>query len=103
MSPGPIATRSCRIISPVSSPSSINIVVTPVSLSPAKRGAWIGDAPRYLGKSDGMQVDAAERGQFEQRLWDQLPKSDQDDRLGGKARITSMNCGIPHLFRLVDI
>ena len=42
----------CSSISPVSSPTSIIIVVTPLSFSPSMTAHWIGAAPRYLGSRD---------------------------------------------------
>ena len=45
-----------RSMSPVSSPSSICIIVTPVSLSPFITDHWIGAAPRYLGKSEAWTL-----------------------------------------------
>ena len=51
-------TRSCATIGPVSRPSSIRISVTPVSVSPARIAAGIGDAPRCRGSSDGCTLSA---------------------------------------------
>ena len=45
-------TSSFKMISPVSIPSSIRCVVTPVTLSPLITAHWIGDAPRYLGSRE---------------------------------------------------
>ncbi len=43
----------CRTsIGPVSNPTSICMRVTPVSLSPAKRACWMGEAPRHRGSSE---------------------------------------------------
>src|SRR5579871_2809734 len=39
-------------MSPVSSPASMRIVVTPVTDSPFAMAHWIGAAPRYLGSND---------------------------------------------------
>ena len=47
---GPIGTRSAMAIGPVSSPASIFITITPVSVSPAITARLIGAAPRQRGK-----------------------------------------------------
>ena len=39
-------------VGPVSSPASIFMTVTPVSVSPLAIAHWIGAAPRYFGRSD---------------------------------------------------
>jgi hypothetical protein len=45
-SAGSIATQRWSERSPVSSPSSIHIVVTPVPVRPSQSERWTGDAPR---------------------------------------------------------
>ena len=52
------ATRSWATIGPVSSPASIRMSVTPVSVSPARIVAGIGVAPRWRGRSDGWRFRA---------------------------------------------
>ena len=52
VSSSPISTSSFRIMSPVSIPAFINIVVTPVFLSPFSTAHCIGAAPLYSGRSD---------------------------------------------------
>ncbi len=52
MSSGKTGVRDCEMISPVSKPASIFMIVTPVSASPLRIADWIGDAPRYFGSSD---------------------------------------------------
>ena len=43
---------ACEMISPVSRPAFIFMIVTPVSVSPSRIADWIGDAPRYFGSSE---------------------------------------------------
>ena len=45
--------RSTATMGPVSSPASISISVTPVSVSPSRIVDGIGVAPRWRGRSDG--------------------------------------------------
>ena len=47
-----IGVRSASSIGPVSRPSSMRMVVTPVSASPARIARWIGAAPRQRGSSE---------------------------------------------------
>ena len=49
VSRGPIGVASRSSMAPVSSPSSICMMVMPVSASPASTAAWIGAAPRQRG------------------------------------------------------
>ena len=49
---GAIGTRALSSIGPVSRPSSICMMVTPVSPSPARIARWIGAAPRQRGSSE---------------------------------------------------
>jgi len=56
VSPGRIDVRSDRRIGPVSMPSSIWMVVTPVSASPRISAHAIGAAPRYLGRSEAWTL-----------------------------------------------
>ncbi len=51
-----MGTISFSSISPVSMPSSIIMVVTPVSFSPSITAHWIGAAPRYLGSRDAWTL-----------------------------------------------
>lgn len=44
------------MISPVSSPTSMRIVVTPVISSPLMTAHWIGAAPRYFGSRDACTL-----------------------------------------------
>jgi len=53
VSDGSIGTRCIRCTGPWSSSSSSLINATPVSSSPLSRASWIGEAPRYLGRSEG--------------------------------------------------
>ena len=50
------ASRSTIAMSPVSSPSSIFITVTPVSASPAMMARLIGAAPRQRGNSEACRL-----------------------------------------------
>ena len=52
VSSSPIWVSCFKIISPVSIPTSIYIVVTPVFLSPFKTAHWIGAAPLYFGSKE---------------------------------------------------
>ncbi len=47
-----MSTTAFSIISPVSKPLAMYMVVTPVSVSPFIMAVSIGDAPRYFGKRD---------------------------------------------------
>ena len=47
---------------PLSSPASITIMLTPVSLSPASIARCIGAAPRHLGRSDACTLMQPSRG-----------------------------------------
>ena len=50
------------IISPVSIPSAIRCVVTPVTVSPLMIAHWIGAAPRYFGSRDACTLTQPKRG-----------------------------------------
>ena len=52
LSSGVISVEAVSSISPVSSPASMSMVVTPLTLSPAIIQRCIGAAPRYIGSSD---------------------------------------------------
>ena len=52
------ATRIWATIGPVSSPASMRMSVTPVSVSPARIAAGIGVAPRWRGSNDGWRFNA---------------------------------------------
>ena len=52
VSSGPIPRARWSRMSPVSSPSSICMMVTPVSWSPDAMAHWMGAAPRYRGRSE---------------------------------------------------
>jgi len=52
LSEGKTEHFSENITSPVSRPSSITMIVVPVSLSPFKIAVFTGVAPRYLGRSE---------------------------------------------------
>ena len=56
VSSGSISTSSVKSISPVSSPASICIVVSPVFLSPSRIAHCIGAAPRHLGRSEACTL-----------------------------------------------
>ena len=59
---GAIGTRSAIAIAPVSSPSSIFMMVTPLSVSPAMMARWIGAAPRQRGNSEACTLKQPSRG-----------------------------------------
>jgi hypothetical protein len=52
----------CKRISPVSMPSSMTIVVTPVVFSPFRIAQAIGAAPRYLGNREAWTLIAPHFG-----------------------------------------
>lgn len=56
VSSDPIAVCVCSRISPVSSPSPMNMVVTPVIFSPLITLHCTGPAPRYLGSKDAWTL-----------------------------------------------
>ena len=64
----PIGVRVCSSMSPVSTPSAIIIVVTPVSVSPFKTAHWIGPAPRYLGRREAWTLMQPYFGRSSTRL-----------------------------------
>ncbi len=77
----------------MSSPSSISIVVTPVSVSPVAIAHWIGAAPRNLGSSEAWTfsvpsgaISITERG----RIW---PKATTTCSCGWSARSWSCVSG----------
>ncbi|MNH23575.1 hypothetical protein D3C79_834790 [compost metagenome] len=51
-----------RIMAPVSSPTSICMMVTPVSLSPAQMERWMGAAPRQRGSREPCTLMQPRRG-----------------------------------------
>ena len=58
----PIGTRSAIAIAPVSRPSSICMMVTPLSASPAMMARLIGAAPRQRGSSEACTLKQPSRG-----------------------------------------
>ncbi len=56
VSPSFKGTSVFRIISPVSRPSSMRMVVTPVTGSPLITAHWMGAAPRYLGSREAWTL-----------------------------------------------
>ena len=57
-----MAVRSVSSISPVSIPSSISIVVTPVSVSPEYIAHCMGEAPLCLGSNEACAFTQPYRG-----------------------------------------
>ena len=68
-------------MSPVSSPASIRIVVTPVTDSPFAIAHWMGAAPRYLGNSEACKFKFPKRGQIDHPLRNDAAIADDDDRV----------------------
>ena len=62
VSASPIGSARQRSIGPVSSPASICMIVTPVSVSPLAIAQLIGAAPRYFGSSDECTLMQPRRG-----------------------------------------
>src|SRR5580658_1483228 len=62
VSSAPIGISRCMSMSPVSSPASMRMVVTPVTDSPLAIAHWIGAAPRYLGSSEACRFKFPNRG-----------------------------------------
>ena len=62
VSSGASLTVLFAIISPVSTPSSILMVVTPVNSSPLITAHWIGAAPLYFGRSEACTLIQPYRG-----------------------------------------
>ena len=57
-----IGSTRVATMSPVSSPSSTSMIVTPLSRSPARRAAVTGEAPRQRGKIDACTLSVPKRG-----------------------------------------
>ena len=62
---GRSARRSVAQTGPVSSPSSMRMTMTAVSVSPAMMARWMGAAPRQRGRLRGVQIEAAETRRIE--------------------------------------
>ncbi len=56
MSSSAMGSARTAATGPVSSPASIRMIETPVSLSPRISDHWIGAAPRSLGNSDAWTL-----------------------------------------------
>ena len=72
----------CSKMAPVSMPSSIIIVVMPVSASPLMMAHWIGPAPRYFGNNDPCTL--------------MQPLAEASENAGGRMRpnaVTTMKSG----------
>ncbi len=59
---GRIGARATDSTGPVSSPSSMSMIDTPVSRSPAAIARWIGAAPRQRGSSEAWMLTQPSRG-----------------------------------------
>jgi hypothetical protein len=59
---GPISTERVISAAPVSNPSSICMMVTPVSVSPARIARWMGAAPRQRGSREAWILRQPNRG-----------------------------------------
>ena len=75
VSRAPIASSAVSSIGPLSSPSSISIVVTPVTGSPAAIAAWIGAAPRQRGRSEAWRLTQPSRGSSRRARGKSCPKA----------------------------
>ncbi len=64
VSAGSIASAACARIGPVSIPSSMRMMVLPVTWSPARMAACTGAAPRQRGSSDAWTLMQPRRGRF---------------------------------------
>ncbi len=64
-----LSARFCMSrVGPVSSPATIRMIVTPVSISPARMARSIGAAPRQRGNSEAWTLKQPSRGAAEQPL-----------------------------------
>ena len=82
VSSGPIATRASRQTGPVSSPSSMRMIETPVSLSPAMMARLMGAAPRQCGRSEAWTLKQPKRGASRIGLGQDQPIGDDDRGIG---------------------
>ena len=71
-----MGTLCMNSMSPVSSPASICMMVTPVSVSPASMARWIGAAPRQRGSSEAWMLKQPKRRHIQHPLR-------QDQAVGG--------------------
>ena len=94
----------CNRMSPVSSPASMRMVVTPVTDSPRAIAHWIGAAPRYFGSSEACMFRLPRTRQFDHPLRNDAAVADDDDRVGIRARLSSSRNSAFSLifFRLQD-
>jgi hypothetical protein len=81
VSSGPIGISRCMSMSPVSSPASIRMVVTPVTDSPLAIAHWIGAAPRYFGSRDACKFKISQPGKIDHPLRDDAAIADDYDRV----------------------
>ena len=66
-----MGTASFKSISPVSTPASICMMVTPVSVSPFKIAHSMGAAPRYFGSREAWMFRQPYRGRS-RISWDRI-------------------------------
>ena len=78
-----------RMMSPVSSPSSIHMVVTPVTASPARMAHWMGAAPRWRGSREAWTLMAPSRGTWSTAAGRIFPYATTTSRSGRQARSCS--------------
>ena len=75
-------------MAPVSSPSSIFMMVTPLSASPAMMARLIGAAPRQRGSSEACRLKQPSARRLQNRLGQDQPVGDDHRRIGVDARGT---------------
>ena len=91
VSSSPISTSCFKIISPVSIPASIYIVVIPVVLSPFKTAHCIGAAPLYLGNNEPCTFMQPSFGMSNNSCGNIFPYATTHITSGFKAFIFSIN------------
>ena len=86
----------------MSRPSSISIVVTPVSVSPVAIAHWMGAAPRSFGQERGVDVHGAARGDVDDAAGQDLAEGDDDLELRREPAERLLRLGLAHAAGLED-
>ena len=96
--PGILATMSSSRLSsigPVSSPSSIRMMVTPLTSSPARIARWIGAAPRQRGRSEAWTLTQPALGASRIALRKDQPVGGDDGEIGVERAEAALLFGSP--------
>ncbi len=93
VSAGSMDTLSWSSMGPVSIPSSISIVVMPVSRSPLMTAHWMGAAPRYFGSKEPWTFTQPRGGMSRMILGRIRPNAVTAIKSGFQARRASRNSG----------